>query len=114
VIESKLLCVYHSIDCITVFVFMVGILILRQVLKVVTNETNTLYGPMIVSYTRRRNKLCFIYTIRYSCISFTSHINVLNENTLSEPKVSKSLDFITNSYPHFITAIKHGYRCFIS
>ena len=35
------------------------------------------------------NEPCFICTIKYDCITFTSHVNVLKENTLSEPKVSK-------------------------
>jgi len=33
----------------------------------------------------------YMYTMKYGCTTFNSRVNVLNENTLSEPKVSKSL-----------------------
>jgi len=43
------------------------------------------------------NKLCFIYTITYDCTTFTSCVNVLNENTFRTEGIQITLYFIISS-----------------
>ena len=41
------------------------------------------------------NERCFMYTIQYDCTTFTSRVNILNENTL--PDIQITLYFIMSS-----------------
>jgi len=40
---------------------------------------------------------CFIYTIKYDCTSFTSCVNVLNEDTITTEGIQITLYFIMSS-----------------
>ena len=52
------------------------------------------------------NKPCFIYTIKYDCTTLTSHVNVVNENTVRTEGIQITLYLIMS----FISLVK--YRCF--
>ena len=60
--------------------------------------------PLLSPIHKEGNKPCFINTINYGCTIFTSCVNFINENTLSEPKVT--LYFIVS----YISLVK--YCCF--
>ena len=51
---------------------------------------STLNDPMIFAFTQRRKWAMFYSTFKYGCY-FSFRVNFMNENTLSEPKVSESL-----------------------
>jgi len=42
------------------------------------------------------NELCFIYTIKYDYTTFTSRVNVLNENTFKTEGIQITLYFMSS------------------
>ena len=67
-----------------------------------SSHTIFLNGPEIVSYTQRR-KLTVVYSLlNHNCTTFTSRVNVLNENTVRTKGTQITLYFMS-----FISLVRH-------
>jgi len=54
-------------------------------------------APWLPPIHKEGNKLYFIYLLIYDCTTFTSRVNVLNENTIRTEGIQITLNFIMSS-----------------
>ena len=61
------------------------------------NKLHSKTVPWLSPIHTQGNELCFIYTIKYDCTTFTSRVTVLNENTVRTEGIQITLYFKMSS-----------------